>query len=252
MEVLTQRQHRVLAFVAAANGGGHLPNGDEVAAWLKSPRPVGAIGLSDWLRFDFFNLNRIQSDSQHLVEIGWLEGDDSLGLQLTPLGRALLRWSNAGESEGTVVLLEADSPVAYPTLVGHLAGMGDGLILDPYLGVDQVHDLISHTSLSRALIKNEGNAGRQGAIATLLASTGISRSFEVRLSDRLHDRTIVGGDGRVWTIGKSLNGVGGRSGTVLSPVPSAAATALAKEAEDIWSEASILASSDDAREANSD
>jgi len=55
---------------------------------------------------------------EHMVRMSWIDADDTGGLRLTPLGRALVRhdaFSRQAEDEPSVIVLEADSPLSYVT-----------------------------------------------------------------------------------------------------------------------------------------
>jgi len=68
----------------------------------------------------------------HMVRLSWLSADSQDRLSLTPLGRALLRAEEARSDEASEVLvLSKDDPLAYGTLLGHIAESGDVMIVDP-------------------------------------------------------------------------------------------------------------------------
>lgn len=184
----------------------------------------------------------------HLVRIGWLSGKPSDGgsaaLALTPLGRALLASAEEedDDSQERMVILGSDDPLAYPTLIGRLSEMGPALLIDPYLKLDQLHHIVSHTGIDRVLVT--GAAGHQKhrtAMSTYLQSVS-ARAVEVRASTDLHDRLVIPTDGITLMLGASLDGVG-RKTTVLSQLPESAASALREEHERLWSDATQVATS---------
>jgi hypothetical protein len=256
MEILTADQHRLLAFVQRCDESGYLPRVSDAELWLAAPRAGGAEYEYDGdmfggLRLISKNYHRgallkePEPATAHLARLGWLEirgeGDQGV-LSLTDLGRALLRGAERAEIAEprlSVVVFKADNPLAYPQMVGHLAGLGDGILVDPFLGVEQLHELVLRTQLSRFLISDRPSAARKrAAIGTYLRGSGTARPVEVRAASGFHDRVVLGAKGS-FTLGTSLNGVGTTT-TVLTPLPPAAADALRAETESIWSGATPL------------
>lgn len=185
---------------------------------------------------------------EHLIRLTWLaevtapDGGDS-GLRLTELGRALLRDAEVGDESDedvSVVVLGREDPLAYPILVGQLAAVGPGLLVDPYLKLADLHMLIVSTQLSRLLVSGKpNNRGEVGAMQAYLGSGSLSRRVEVRSSTGLHDRVLLADDGDVLTVGTSLNGVG-RTTTVVSPMPSPARESLRDEYDRLWADAKLV------------
>lgn len=196
-----------------------------------------------------------ESPVAHLVRLGWLKetgsrldagGNDEQGLQLTDLGRALLRDAEreaTPQEEVGVVVLEAGDSLAYPVLIGQFAAAGEGLLVDPYLKLADLNGIVVSTRLTRVLVSapknHRGQEAELAAMATHLNSASLSRHVEVRSSTDLHDRVLLANEGDVMTLGTSLNGVG-RKTTVFTPVPSPAREALRMEYERLWSEATLV------------
>lgn len=264
MEIATTQQHRALAFVAACVGSGYRPTREEVTAWLASP---SATEPKYWLpAFEGFSrtlgwvAGRVagiemtspgESEVDHLVRIGWLQADRDR-LAISRLGSAIYAAATRAsvvESGPAIVVLGTDDPLAYPTLVGELADAGAGLLVDPYIRVEQLHTLIQHTHLTRVLVKRAGRSGLSADALTMLevflSSSSLSRPIEVRVSEdpKLHDRLIIREDGGVQTMGASMNTVEGGTGTVISPVPALAGAVLIDQAEAQWDAARPLAAS---------
>lgn len=241
MEVVTEEQHRVLSFVATANAGGYEPTAQEIEAWLSHPRPRDRWNtLGSATRLAMLGFGGSESSVEHLSTLGWLTAWIDR-YSLTKLGAALLRGAEQADAgDVQVVVLGREDPLAYPTLIGHLAEAGDALLVDPYLDVNGAADLISHTQIKRVLVNDaSGTRGKRAALATLL-STELGQDFEVRSAPSLHDRFVISDDGGVWTVGASLNGVGRRATTVVTPLPSAAAEAVAAEMQEAWDNAQPL------------
>lgn len=182
----------------------------------------------------------------HLIRLTWLEKvteSGMSGLRLSKLGRALLHdheRESAAREDVSVVVFEVEDPLAYPLLVGQLANAGDGLLIDPYLKLDDLHRIVVSTSLTRLLVTGvPQNAREVAAMQTYLDSPSLGRRVEVRSSMQLHDRVLIAADGSVLTLGTSLNGVG-RKLTVLSPIPRNQCDVFHETYEQIWDSATIV------------
>lgn len=257
MDILSEEQHRALAFISAVNAGGYLPLEENVEKWLSDPSPglipgatIGYAMMSAMNALRSVGWHRGKSVTSHLVDLEWAAKDPSGRISLTQLGEALLRNANTQEVEGAqMVVLDNEDPLAYATLMGELAEIREALLVDPYLDVDGVFNIVQHTDITRALIRAESNTRRnRSAIATFLNGAEDPR-LEVRVAKGLHDRFIVADDGHVWTIGASINGVAKRkSVTVFSPMPESAAQILSEQLERTWAEAQPLPSDTDTEE----
>lgn len=262
MQILDKDQHRALAYVSAANRGGHRPTIDQLHEWLTAPGPHGArttSNLDRWMvsvlrevgeKWNVINAPTMtaapETFTAHLIRLGWLEEDKRSSLELTLLGRALLRTAEAHEDDSdvpTAVVLGAENELAYPMLIRRLAEAGRGLLIDPYLRLEQLLHVRTHTCIQRVLISAKLKKQDQEAMAVLIKSgAGGEGSIEIHVADEevLHDRFIVG-EGFIDTIGTSINTVGRQHTTVLSPLPPQAADTMRDQAEKWWSGAKQLA-----------
>lgn len=247
MDVLTETQHRALAFVAAANSGGYAPTPAELENWLKraTPRRRGGIigsGFADLVGLDAANMlyGPAESHANHMESLGWIRETRDGGAKLTNLGRALLQAADMEEeSQGQVVILDNEGPLAYVSLISELSGIGDGLLIDPYLELEHLLDLEQHTSITRTLISDKHSKTQRGVQIKVFQEKRRDMGIDVRAIGGLHDRIVLAEDGRVWTLGMSLNGVSRqKSFTVLTPLPDRASRPLANWAETCWQDAS--------------
>jgi hypothetical protein len=258
VEILTETQHRALAFVGACVRSGYKPTFEEVGLWLDKPRPLGGT-LSGLLGGSImatlataFGDARITGNNQlkHLVMLGWIA--ESQGrLSITPLGRALLTSAEAVESaetEGVVMVLDTDDQFAYAKLIGHLNQAGEGLLVDPYFRLPQLMTILTGTSINRVLISKQHRTSRvdRAELTVALASPALPRKIEIRASsdDAQHDRLIVGEDGKVWMLGSSLNSVG-RVHTALVPLPFNESAPFRDRAQRLWDAAEPLLVADE-------
>ena len=181
----------------------------------------------------------------HLRRLGWVERNNRRRYAITPLGHALLRADTLEEVDSeqlNVMLLDADSELAYGQVMGVIAACGDApLILDAYLGTQELVDMLKHTNASRFLIGTKLGKARVTELSITVGLTPIGPSGtlrELRQTD-FHDRWLVGDD-EVYGMGTSLNGLG-KSPTTLVKMPDVVASFMRQKAEELWSSASVLA-----------
>jgi hypothetical protein len=239
VKILTDEQHRALAFIEGCNRSGYSPTRVEVDAWLKERVPPTSLTealvstTASWR--ELFGRG---DTAEHMLKLGWLS--DSPRLRLTDLGRALLGAADRaepGEGEASIVVLDSEDPFAYARLIGHLAKAKQGLLVDPYFRIDQLMTVLNSTSIMRILVSKQHAKSKEdrAALAVALDSPSLPRTIEVRATNdpALHDRLIVGEDGEVWTLGASLNSLATTS-TVIVPVPPAGAAALRQQVGALW------------------
>lgn len=140
-----------------------------------------------------------------------------------------------------LVVLDAEDPLAYGDLMGTIAEAGDCLVVDAYLRVDQMRDLIQHTSARRFLVGPKitvGEITQMGVLLQTAAANYPQRSgvaFELRRSPDLHDRWVVG-ESEVYGLGISINGVGKKPSTLVK-YPYEQSEAIRGLAEKVWAQA---------------
>jgi hypothetical protein len=178
-----------------------------------------------------------------MMRLSWLSKDERGGLSLTPLSRALLRSKLAKEeASGDVLVLEGDSQLAYGTLLGHVAEMGQVMLVDPYLRAPQLLAFVHNTNATRFLIGSAVGKGEVVSMQTLVNATGWAIEPELRqaAAGQLHDRYVIG-DTAVYTLGLSINAVGRGNSTVLMPLPEEAADYVRDRMEAVWAQSAVLA-----------
>lgn len=184
-----------------------------------------------------------ESITASLLRLQWAREETNGGLQLTALGRALLRADVAEEENDVadVVVLEANDALAYGRIVGHIADSGPAFIIDPYLRAADLMCLLQHTSTRRVLIGSKLSKSDVAELRVLLTSWTTDSEVELRQAPVgvLHDRLIVGEIG-VHMVGTSLNGVGKGTTTLLIPLPEEVADQMRETAESWWSASASL------------
>jgi hypothetical protein len=182
----------------------------------------------------------------HLRRLGWVERNSSGRYGVTLLGEALLKADALEESEfedsSVMVLAAGDQKLGYGQVLGRIADSGDALVVDGYLGAQELAHILEHTNASRFLIGDKLPSGRVAELAIQIkfappSSTGAVR--ELRKAD-FHDRYLIG-EHKVYTLTASLNGVGKSSMAVLMEMTNLAARAIRAEVENWWMDAEVVA-----------
>jgi hypothetical protein len=254
--ILTDAQSRVLSFIEACNSSGYRPTTGEVEVWMANPTrrlPVTHLSriVTSNLAKSVAGLRPLfetepgtgETHVAHASRLGWLTGIDQL--QVTRLGLALLqsaRRQDTATEDVSVLVLDGEDPLAYAVLFGKLASVDGDLLVDPYLRLAELRDVLEYTDVRRVLISSRPRDTReiQTSIAVYLASLDeVDVEIRTTASRDVHDRVVVSTDGAVHLLGTSLNGIGTAS-THLVTLPAEAATAQALKAEAWWDEATPL------------
>lgn len=206
---------------------------DQIAATLSV---IGSAGIRPDLLSDHWVEDREPDETilEQMQRFRWIKSSsEGPGVLLTDLGRALLRADAADLSSSTeVTILGGDDPLAWSSVVGTIAEVGECLIVDPYLQIDQLLAIAQHTSATRVLMRRPDKDTKLVPWRICMASPDIQVTMRVASPSLLHDRFIVG-ETEVWTLGCSLNGVG-RKPTTLVPLTGPVADQIRSIAEGWW------------------
>ncbi|CCH86960.1 conserved protein of unknown function [Modestobacter italicus] len=239
MDILTEDQHRALAFIKACNGQGYGPSADEVETWLREPAiPPGLynyVGLSVSAAMYGFSRGLV---TDQLLRLRWVTGYSG-ELFTQPLGTALLRDADAKTADvagATTVVLDAKNPLAYAALMSELAAAGAGLLIDPYIRREQLLHVAEDTTLQRLLISDKISQKDMAGIRALLGYLQpAERHLEVRVTGDAHDRYLKAENDDVYIIGSSMGTVASRkSTTVLTPFPGDSREVVGRMLEARW------------------
>ena len=247
---------RALAFVIALDDVSYHPHQAELEAYVDHPsRPRGGglpKGMQAMLRtfsaaassmdWDF---SPQKSMTEHLISLMWVDFDGpSLGLAPTELGRAVWRAidrESVERPEMLHLLLDAEDPFAIFRAVRSVADIGPAILVDPYFGLEQLAVVYEHTGIDRVLTSDKGRSTKKAhpiLQSALKQLTG--RRLEIRVAAKdIHDRHVIGDNGKVLGFGASLNGIGGRSPTFLIDFGSAG-DGIARTYRRLWNDATPL------------
>ncbi|MEU8747585.1 hypothetical protein AB0C39_28390 [Streptomyces parvulus] len=249
MEITTEAGHRLLAYISAATRRGATLIPAHLEAYAESPfRRVRHIGSIQEMMTSFANFGGrteyLETWTEYLSRVGWISIADN-SVKLTTLGHAILADLSAPKIETTSedsseVILDPADPFAYVKVIGTLADIGEGLLVDPYFRFDQLETVVEHTQIKRILTSKKIGAPAISQLALALAVFDESQRPEVRVASELHDRFAISTGEKVIAIGTSLNSVG-RNLSIIVPLASVAGSAIRSSHEELWDKAKVLA-----------
>ena len=238
VQALSDDLLRTLAFIDQAERGGARPSAVDVGAYYWCPEPEASFDL---LGTHVARLGRGPFDVvEWMDEVGLIYFDDPNdpmpGVGLTLLGRAMLR---GAVTDSAALMLSPKDPLAYPKLVARLSEPGT-LVADPYIRLQQLHDLLAQTRVSRILMSSiKVEESELAGCAALLR--GLEGEAEVRVSSSRdwHDRYLTSEDA-VAQLGASINGLSKNVTALLPVTDSNVAQSIRAYVEELWRDAAPL------------
>lgn len=115
------------------------------------------------------------------------------------------------DSDPVAVIGVAREPVFYSAVLTQLVDLTDVLVVDPYLGADDVRVLARITSVSRVLtgprpVKDRNEKSPESRLQHLALAAGSRPGLQVRLTTAIHDRYMLPREGAGLMLGASLGG----------------------------------------------
>lgn len=244
MELTNKIGQRALTYVASLASHGYELTFEEFEAYVSQPMPTvkSPWGGQDDLEEVFKTEKEPVLD--WLVRLGWLARGDRT-VRITPLGRAVLTAVERHEISVELpseINLGPDEPFSYTRILARMSNLRDAMLVDRYLNLDQLMEILHGSTITRVLIGNDRQyeAERRGLAAALTRSMGLDRPFYVGVSSELRDRFLIPPSGEVSFIGQAVTG-GGNKGIVVGSIGLPAADAIRRSFEDVWSRATPLA-----------
>lgn len=250
MRILTDRQYALLAYIDAAERGGYHPSTSSVMEWLGDRlKPSLMESKALWQRPARQILQDAMQREDELVQVkrfGWVQTSEESGWQgarwsLTELGRAMLKSTAREERTRDSLTLAVDdgASLAVSHLNPVLVDYADALLVDPALDLEQVVELALGGRVRRVIMSDMLDMGSREAAGRVLEEMGAQ--MEVRITNRMPGRYLIGGAGNVAALMASSREATGRSiGTLVVPLPLVAARAVSQEVEKLWSASSPL------------
>lgn len=255
MELTNEISHRALTFVVSVVDQGYYPTLSELELYTENVGPRGAtLRIPGLVRFVETYQKAMggqppEKTHQWLLRIQWLKiGPEETRVDITPLGRAVLRALNQQDVESDVALqvaLEPSDSLAYAKVIGRIAQQGRALLVDPYFKMEHILHIIQQTAVERILVGEQLPKNERAQLAAAVDTLVIERPFEIRMAsaNEMHDRFIIPEAGPVETMGTSLTGVGKKL-TVMQSINPPTADGIRDSYLKIWANAEVLARSD--------
>lgn len=255
MELVDERLHRTLTYVAAVQRYGAVVTRELVQTFAVQPFPAPrrtsfldlASVVASYNRAFERETQAAEGPVAFLLRVGWIE-DGASGVRLTDLGRAVLAHADrpvvADAADGPLtVTIDPEDPLAYARLFDLLSSHGDGLLVDRYLKLDGLADLIDISAVNRVLTSDEDSRNRLSLFRRAVEASASSIELRVAPAAELHDRFFIPDDGPIYVLGSSLNSIAARPGVVTPIVDTAASTAVRAAYSGLWSRSRQLPAS---------
>lgn len=245
---MDENTHRVLAYLEALNRHGVRPSRAQLDAFAELPhrsisRRNGLAALPSLREMMIGEVVAKEKYSSFLVRVGWI--DESSGVGLTALGRALLKGLNSPALDDSFsdvfeIVLNPDNPFAYAQALQALSSTSAAMLVEPYFRLEQLVAIAELDNIDRVLMSPKVNQKDRNLVATGLAALPSDRRLQIRFVDDLHDRYLIPHvDDPVLMLGASLGGVGKKVST-LTTLGSVASQALREAHEALWRDATPI------------
>lgn len=256
VELVQEHVRRALTYLRLLNDQGLDPTREHLETFASSPGPQDAVyesGLFTPISRAMLQLTRPQKVSDpepvvgFLIRLEWVQEPEGKSgrLRLTDLGRTFLRGLETEAPalpQPTVadIVLEPTDPLAWVTLTRVAANAGAGMLVDAYFKAELVLWLVESTALNRVLVSSRHPRAKSdlARMAVALATVPNAATLQVRSTDNpeLHDRCIIGENGRLQLLGASVNGVGRSMTAVITP-DNEVMRVYRERYENLWSKA---------------
>lgn len=250
VEIVDERAHLVLEYIALLNRQGHKPTVADVEAYGLRPtrRALLRSQYSDITSFMSATgwTEHIYTDETYVDYFKRLKWARVVGggVSLTPLALALLRELNsskvAEDAHAYVeVVVNPEDKMAFTRLLHQFNNLGSGLLVDPYLRLEQFLEIADYTPVSRILTSSRAFGNEQQRKVYQRALAAAEGRIEVRFIESLHDRHYIPESGNIWMLGVSLNGVA-KNISVLTQLGNESSGVLRNAYENFWKDAAVL------------
>lgn len=254
MRLISDTDHRVLAYLVALEGQAYHPMPDEVNAYAKNAdrvttttMPAFELAFANILPAAWRGTTHTETAVQWLVRLK-LAQEQNGGLYSTRLGRALLAAANEQEamlesSPTIAIVLKQDDDFALAMVMAKIAEVGSGSLVDPFLHIEGFVQVAQNTKITRIITGPDAGAGRLRALsAGRAALDGIVDVVpEIRVADVFHDRYLIPDAGPIWMLGTSLNGVGKKTSAMVQVADEPGGRAIRATFQEEWAKARAIA-----------
>lgn len=124
------------------------------------------------------------------------EIEETPGVKLTPLGRAALQHADRAPlaevaDEPLIVTIDPDDRLAYTRIFDLMSTHGEGLLIDKYLTLEGLADIMEISSVNRVLTSDDARRNRLGLFARALGTDDDSPRLRTLAAVKLHDRYFI-------------------------------------------------------------
>lgn len=248
VDLIDDRVHRTLEYVSVANRAGAPLTLADLTAFANQPVPRPA--RTSNIAFEVVQATQraisytsapAERIEEFVTRVRWVVDEPGSGLKLTRLGRAVLEHANRPPLPDSLdgpltVTIDPDDPFAYTKVLGLIAEQGEGMLIDPYLTLDGLQDIVTASSTTRILTTDRDTRRRLSLIAHGLGAAEDSPEVRKVAASTLHDRFFIADDGPVYVLGSSLNSITRRPGVITPITDAAGAGAIRTAYERIWAD----------------
>lgn len=249
VELISEQLHRTLTYIFAVNRAGAALTLGQLEAYAVNPSPtqrrtrnIAESVVSQYMSLLEHEVVPRESVGSFLTRVQWIE--DRAGVQLTALGRAVLQYADRQpladvSEEPLMVTIDPDDRLAYTRIFDLMSSYGEGLLVDKYLNLEGLGDVMSISSVDRLLTSDDARRNRLTLFGRALGTDEDSPSLRTLPAARLHDRFFIPDDGPVFALGSSLNSISARPG-VVTTIADSAAQAIREMYERLWGEGEVV------------
>ncbi|MGP5581711.1 hypothetical protein ACTXOF_14455 [Glutamicibacter arilaitensis] len=250
MEIVNERTHRILGYIAIANRQGVHITAPDVNAYGNNPdlRIKKISSITDMLQSSIWGTSpryeKAETYSQYLVRVRWAT-DSTDGIKLTKLGKAILKDLNSpkidpAETGIVEVILDPEDPFAYASALGVISSVENALLIDPYLRLDGLQDIVEFDNVERILVRENISKQESSVLSHAIGALAKDgKNISIGKARDLHDRYVIPAEGNIVMLGTSLNGIGKKISTVTT-IGDGPSELLREHYEEVWKKAEII------------
>lgn len=250
MELISERVHISLAYLAAVNRAGAKISLEQFEVFAAKPNPAGrrvsALGIGSWvesLAAIYETVEGAETIGQFVLRVGWAEGNETVSI--TALGKAVLAEAARPpkldpSDEPLTVTIDPADPLAYTRIFHLISSHGGGLLVDRYLTLEGLADIIDLSSVDRVLTGDDPKKNRLKIFSHALSASTEPPAVHTVPGPRLHDRFFIPDEGPIYVLGSSLNSISSRPGVVTPISDPTASQALRDAYEALWADGTTI------------
>lgn len=250
----------ILSIIMVSNKQNYEPTISEITALFYEQAPtrhespfIYALSSMNTLTPHHHNpFRETEKCSQNLIEylknVGWITVSANNRIHITRFGQSLIEGISehtSNDDDNVSTIFQANDPFVYGKLLQALSGEKHELLVDPYFKFDYLY-LFSQTNIRKFIIqdkvKNKDNPEIkkiQMGLCRLQEQGQNNYIFKIAESKDMHDRFLKDSDGKVYTIGTSINSIGKRTSMMIE-CPESLQKDAANHIQQLWQSATQI------------